>query len=84
MLAAKKESQVRKIKTQGGDKHEGMHFKYCDLAFRVLQHTFSKVSVIFLKNCLNTAEIVRNISLLVEVTPRSLTFSALLNSFSKK
>ena len=77
MLAAKRESQVRKIKTQGGDKHEAMQFKYCNLTFRVLQHTISKVSLIFLKNCLNTAEIVRNISLLLEVTPRSSTFSAL-------
>ena len=34
--------------TQGGDKHCGrMNFEYFDLAFCMLQHTFSKVSVIY-------------------------------------
>ena len=38
----------KKNNTQGVDKHcEAMHFKQFDLTSRMLQHTFSKVCVIF-------------------------------------
>ena len=38
----------KKSNTQGGDKHCGaMYFKKFDLTFRMLQHKFSKVSVIY-------------------------------------
>ena len=51
--------------TQSGDQHcEAMHFKSLDLTFRMLQHTFSKVSVIFLENYLNTIEIARDLGVI--------------------
>ena len=41
-----------------------MHFKKFDLTFCMLQHTFSKVSVIVLKNQLNTTEIARDLGVI--------------------
>ena len=45
----------------GGRDCEAIHFEFFDLTFRMLQHTFSKVSVIFLKNYINTIEITRDL-----------------------
>ena len=55
----------KKNDTQSGDQHcEAMHFKSLDLTFRMLQHTFSKVSVSFFENYLNTIEIARDLGVI--------------------